>query len=76
MNKFTQKMDTLVGRTKAFSEACYNDNSLEELIGLVEKGTVDKTDCETWHITPDQWRKAVNAACFALKEDARYLSSH
>lgn len=48
-----------------FAEACFNQNSVQELRACLKMKSADKTDCETWRITPTQWRAAIKQA---LKE--------
>lgn len=55
-------IDTLTGQTKAFAEACFDDNSLAELLAPHTPADADTTDCETWHITPAEWSAAIEAA--------------
>lgn len=52
-----------------FAAACYNQNSIAELEAALA-GPVDKTDCETWGITPGAWRRQIALALDALREDA------
>ena len=50
-----------------FAAACYNDNSVSELIEALESRAADKTDCENWGITPSQWRAEIrNALEYAI----------
>ena len=53
--------------TRAFAEACYDTNSIEELEGSVP----DEVDMKQWGITAEQWQEAVQAACTDLKADAK-----
>lgn len=48
-----------------FSEACYDQTSIEELISALEDTSSDKTDCKAWNITPRKWREAIAAALLA-----------
>lgn len=55
-----------------FAEACYNSNSIAELQSALA-GDADKTDCEEWNITADEWKQSVKdalAAKLADKNDA------
>ena len=61
-----EKMKQLTG----FAEACYDTNSVEELSAALKQRAADKTDCETWKITPTQWRAAIAEALAAKLEDA------
>lgn len=47
---------------EGFAEACFNDNSNDELIDALKMRKADKTDCENWGITPSQWREAIREA--------------
>lgn len=47
-----------------FSEACYNDNSQDELICALA-GNADSADMENWGITADEWRESIEAALAA-----------
>lgn len=46
-----------------FSEACYNQNSIEELIaiGILIRtyDFFDKTDCNEWGISKDEYQAAI-----------------
>ena len=53
-----------------FAEACYDTNRVEELEAAIKQRVADKTDCETWKITPTQWRAAIAEALAAKLEDA------
>jgi hypothetical protein len=56
-----------------FAAACYNMNSVEELMTILDAyapGEADETDCATWSITPTEWREQIEAALTALCEDA------
>ncbi len=57
------EIDVLKGNAKAFAEACYSYNTVGELLA---KTTPDKSDCETWGITAQQWRDATRAALVAM----------
>jgi len=56
--KLTPQQHNLEG----FSEACFNDNSIEELINALRARSTDKTDCKNWAITPTQWENAIREA--------------
>ncbi|MFA5385417.1 MAG: hypothetical protein WC364_12315 [Eubacteriales bacterium] len=45
-----------------FAEACFNDNSLDELIEGLKMRAADETDCKNWGITPTQWRSSLEEA--------------
>lgn len=45
-----------------FAEACYDTNSISELLAAKAAPNADETDCETWAITPVEWYAAISAA--------------
>ena len=45
-----------------FSEACYNDNSVNELIDALKSRAADEEDCENWEITKKAWREEIRTA--------------
>ena len=45
-------------KIRRFAEACYNDNSREELFRALH-GEPDKTDLKVWGLTPDEWREGI-----------------
>jgi hypothetical protein len=45
-----------------FAAACFNDNSISELLGGLSEDLPDSQDCETWGIGQDEWRDAIFAA--------------
>lgn len=51
-----------------FAVACYNDNTINELEEVLSDSVCD-TDCRAWGISMDEWRDAINAALFELRED-------
>lgn len=63
MNAINQITDE---QTRAFAEACYDTNSLNELRDAIEP---DETDMAQWGITESQWREAIAAALSDLDED-------
>ena len=48
-----------------FSEACYNDNSIEDLVVALRSG-VDLVDCENWNLTESEWEGAIKDALTAI----------
>jgi hypothetical protein len=60
-------------KNNGFAEACYNDNSITELLEGLKQPAADETDCKTWSITPTEWReaiiKALNAKVANLTDD-------
>lgn len=49
-------------KLNGFSEACYNDNSVDELIDALKSRSADATDCENWKISKSAWRGKIRAA--------------
>lgn len=47
-----------------FAEACYNQNSVYELISALAQVHADHADMEQWNLTPEKWRENV---AFALR---------
>ena len=52
---------TLTPAAREFADACHT-NSLTELKAALARRAADRTDCETWGITPSQWRLAIQTA--------------
>lgn len=52
-----------------FAEACYDQNSIEEL-EVARNQEPDETDMKEWNLTEDEWREQIEIAIAALKEDA------
>lgn len=48
-----------------FAEACYNDNSLSELIEALD-GEASHADCVNWGISTGEWRDSVEMAVAAI----------
>ncbi|MGB9938208.1 hypothetical protein [Methanosarcina sp.] len=57
-----------VDNVKNFAEACCDQNSLKELKAALA-GDADETDMKTWHLTEDQWRKALEVAIIAMENN-------
>ena len=55
-----------------FTEACYNENSVDELVNALSRG-FDERDGEVWDINQDEWMEAIlNALCakrFKLEQE-------
>jgi hypothetical protein len=45
-----------------FAAACFNQNSIPELIAALADDLPDSQDCEIWGIGQDEWRDAIYAA--------------
>lgn len=52
-----------------FAEACYNQNSIEELEAALQ-GQANAADMKEWDLTEEQWREQISIALQELKEDA------
>ena len=48
-------------KDSTFAAACYDQNSIAELEAALS-GPADKTDCENWGISPEQWRAEIAQA--------------
>lgn len=48
-------------KENTFAAACIRDNFINELVEALA-GDADKTDCETWGITPKEWREEIALA--------------
>jgi hypothetical protein len=46
---------------EGFGAACYDENSIDELLEALEEG-VDKTDCKNWGMTEEEWWKGIHDA--------------
>jgi uncharacterized membrane protein len=57
-------------KLSGFAEACYNDNSIDELVEALGFRGADKTDCENWQIKPSEWRTAIREALESRLYDA------
>lgn len=44
-----------------FAEACYNDNSYEELVTGLDDGA-NNVDCKAWDITAQEWKESIKQA--------------
>lgn len=51
---------TLSTQARAFADACHT-NALDELRDAL-RGDADPVDCQTWGITPAEWRAAIDTA--------------
>ena len=49
-------------KENTFASACFEQNSIEELIGALSSKSADKADCKEWGITPTQWRESIKLA--------------
>lgn len=55
--------------TKDFAEACYEQNSIEELVKALKIGIADKSDMKEWNINSKQWKNAIASAIIMKGED-------
>ena len=46
---------------EGFDAACYDENSIDELLEALGKG-VDETDCKNWGMTEAEWWKGIHNA--------------
>lgn len=51
----------LTPAAREFADACHS-NRIEEMEAALRQRAADRTDCETWGITPSQWRLAIQTA--------------
>ncbi len=51
----------------SFAEACFNQNSIEELEACLKRDA-DKTDLKEWDLTEEEYFKQISIALEALKE--------
>ena len=60
-----------------FAEACFDDNSMDELIKALVEPEADEYDCKTLSITPTEWRDQIELGLRAkiehVCETASYL---
>jgi len=54
-----------------FAAACYNDNSIEELVAALAMDEADAADCATWGITAAEWRAQIALALNAKIDDTQ-----
>lgn len=52
----------LSAQGRAFADACYSDNTAEEMIEALIAPRADREDCKAWGITPTEWRHAIALA--------------
>lgn len=55
---------------QGFAEACYDQNTIEDLKAAHAAGDADESDMEAWDISPQGWRDAIEAALAAKLEDS------
>jgi hypothetical protein len=60
-------------KISGFAEACYNTNTIEELIEALASGP-DPIDMQDWNLTPELWTEAVKTALLErIKDIPAYL---
>lgn len=47
-----------------FSRFCSATASTEDLIAALELPEADRADCDSWQISPDQWRSGIRQALY------------
>lgn len=52
-----------------FAAACFDGNTIEELIEALTSMEADKSDCEAWNITPTEWRQGLGMALSEMISD-------
>lgn len=52
-----------------FASACYDGNTIEELIEALTSMKADESDCKTWDITPTEWRQGLGMALSEMISD-------
>jgi len=55
-----------------FAEACFDQNSTDELIDALLQRKADAHDLKDWNLTSEQWREAIAEA---LRERINAISS-
>ena len=58
----------------SFAAACYNDNTIDDLIDALNESAADKTDCKNWGITPTEWRSQITLSLKAMIEDLQAMT--
>lgn len=64
-----QEMEDAYSDLQGFSEACYDQNSIEELVTALNSDA-DEGDCKTWNLDDDEWKEAVKQALLAKQGDS------
>lgn len=66
--EIAKKMEEAACSLEGFSEACYDQNHVNELVEALE-GAADETDMENWNISADEWRSNIEQALLAKAFD-------
>ena len=56
-------------QANTFAAACYEQNSINELIEALLARRADPADCGEWKITPTEWRESIALALRAKIEE-------
>ncbi|MBN1294378.1 MAG: hypothetical protein JXB48_21255 [Candidatus Latescibacteria bacterium] len=56
------KITIQYNRIDGFAAACYDDNSVEEMVRTLHKKSADHSDCAEWKISPTEWRNSIRLA--------------
>lgn len=56
-------------KDNSFAQACYDQNTVFELIEGLYARKADETDCKTWGITPTEYRKKILIALTCKVKD-------
>jgi hypothetical protein len=62
------KPKPLAPKWAKFAEACYNQNTVGELLEALHS-PADEGDCSEWGITPSEWKQAIIDALAAKAYD-------
>ena len=60
------KIKTQDHNLTGFAEACFDCNSIDELINALLDGVADRKDCDRWNITEKEWLHDVKDALECL----------
>ena len=56
---------------RGFQEACYDQNSIDELLEGLKSMSADQTDIADWNITATEWRAAIADALSDMIDDLK-----
>lgn len=60
-----------MARLIGFAEACYEQNTTDELRDALAQGSADAADCQEWGISASEWRASIEAALATRLNEAR-----
>lgn len=66
--EIAQRIEDSYNDLKGFAEACYDQNSVNELAECLS-AEADQGDMETWDIDAEEWKEAIEQALFAKAFD-------